>query len=194
MPVWLSRDITNALSQLGIGYVYREHDWSHPHAGGHFFPRQELPALVEWFGQQRRERYPFQMTLVRDASHLSDFDWVRIDSTDRIAMFSDRLIDRQDDLIRNGVFAKLDVRNNGNNQIEVNSIHVRRYTLFFNDVLIDFSQPLTVVTNGVVSFEGIVTPNLETLLREARRRQDRSLEYTAKLTIDIPIVISQDSE
>ena len=194
MPVWLSRDITNALAQLGIGYVYREHEWSHPHSGGHFFPRQELPALVQWFSQQRRERYPFQMTVVRDASHLSDFDWVRIDSTDLIAMFSDQLIDRQDDLIKNGVFAKLDVRNNRNNRIEVKSSHVRRYTLFFNDVLIDFSQPLTVVTNGVTSFEGIMTSNLEVLLREARRRQDRSLEYSAKLTVDVPASISQGSE
>jgi len=92
------------------------------------------------------------------------------------------------------VFAKLDVRNNRNNRIEVKSSHVRRYTLFFNDVLIDFSQPLTVVTNGVTSFEGIMTSNLEVLLREARRRQDRSLEYSAKLTVDVPASISQGSE
>ena len=194
MPVWLSRDITNALAQLGIGYVYREHEWSHPHAGGHFFPRQELPVLVEWFGQQRRERYPFQVTVVRDASHLSEFNWVRIDSTDRIAMFSEQLIDRQDDLIKDGVFARLDVDNNENNRIEVNSVHVRRYTLFFNDVLIDFSQPLTVVTNGVISFEGMMIPDLEVLLWESRRRQDRSLEYAAKLTVDVPSSIFQDSE
>ena len=134
------------------------------------------------------------MTVVRDASHLSDFNWVRIDSTDLIAMFSDQLIDRQDDLIKNGVFAKLDVRNNRNNRIEVKSSHVRRYTLFFNDVLIDFSQPLTVVTNGVTSFEGIMTPSLEVLLREARRRQDPSREYSAKLTVDVPASISQVSE
>ena len=149
---------------------------------------------MEWFGQQRRERYPFQVTVVRDASHLSEFNWVRIDSTDRIAMFSEQLIDRQDDLMKDGVFARLDVDNNEKNRIEVNSIHVRRYTLFFNDVLIDFSQPLTVVTNGVISFEGIMTPDLEVLLWESRRRQDRSLEYAAKLTVDVPSSIFQDSE
>jgi len=89
MPVWLSRNITNELARLGIAFMYREHEWSHPHAGGHFFPRQELPALVEWFRKQRRDPYPRRVTVIRDASHLTDFGWVRIDATDRIAMFSE---------------------------------------------------------------------------------------------------------
>ena len=112
MPVWLSRNATNELARLGIAFTYREHEWSHPHAGGHFFPRQELPALVEWLKKQRRAPYPRRLTVVRDASHLTDFGWVRIDATDRIAMFSEQLVDRHDDLIKNKVYAKLaaDVR------------------------------------------------------------------------------------
>ena len=46
----------------------------------------------------------------------------------------------------------------------------------------------------MLSSQGIMTPDLEVLLREARRRQNRSLEYTAKLTVDIPASIFQDSE
>lgn len=186
MPVWLSRNITNELAQLGIAYTYREHEWSHPHAGGHFFPRQELPDLVKWFGEQRREPYPKTVSLVRDASHLTEFGWVRIDSTDRIAMFSEQLVDRQDDLMKNRVYARLDATYIDDNYIDVTTTHVRRYTLFLNDVLVDFSRPLTVVTNGSVSFEGIIFPQLETLLREARRRHDPSLLFPAKLTLDTP--------
>lgn len=185
MPVWLSRNITNELAQLGIAYVYREHEWSHPHAGGHFFPRQELPALVEWFGKQRRERYPQQVTVVRDASHLTEFGWVRIDSTDRIARFSEQLVDRHDELMKNRVYARLDVRNNEGNRIDVTTIRVRRYTLFLNDALVDFSRPITVVTNGAISFEGTITPQLETLLREVRRRHDPSMVFPAKLTVAV---------
>ena len=186
MPVWLSRNITNELAQLGIAYVYREHEWSHPHAGGHFFPRQELPALVEWFGAQRRDRYPKNVSVVRDASHLTDFGWVRIDSTDRIAMFSDQLIDSQDDLMKNRIYARMDVSVLEENRIEVTTSRVRRYTLFLNDALVDFSSPLTVVTNGVISFEGPIAPQLETMLREMRRRDDPSLLFPAKLTVDVP--------
>ncbi len=185
MPVWLSRNITNELTRLGIPFIYREHEWSHPHAGGHFFPRQELPDLVKWFGRQRRERFPKTVSVVRDASHLMEFGWVRIDSTDYIAMFSEQLVDRQDDLMKNRVYARLDVTHSEGNRIEVMTAHVRRYTLFLNDALVDFSHPITVVTNGVISFEGTLTPQVATLLREARHRKDFSLLFPARLTLDV---------
>ncbi len=186
MPVWLSRNVTNELARLGIAFTYREHEWSHPHAGGHFFPRQELPALVEWFEKQRRDPYPRRLTVVRDASHLTDFGWVRIDSTDRIAMFSERLVDRHDDLIKNKIYAKLTVDVRGENHIEVKTERVRRYTMLLNDALIDFSEPVTVVTDGRISFQGSVKPQVETLLRDARRRQDVDRLFPARLTIDVP--------
>ncbi len=185
MPVWLSRNITNELARLGIAFTYREHEWSHPHAGGHFFPRQELPALVEWLRKQRRDPYPRRVTVVRDASHLTDFGWVRIDATDRIAMFSEQLIDQYDDLIKNKVYAKLTAEVRDGNHIEVNTDRVRRYTLFLNDALVDFSGTVTVVTDGRVSFQGTVTPGVETLLRNVRRRQDVDSLFPAQLTIDV---------
>ena len=54
MPVQLSRDLVREMKRQGVPHLYREHDWTHPHAGGHFFPRQELPALIAWFDQQHR--------------------------------------------------------------------------------------------------------------------------------------------
>ena len=185
MPVWLSRNVTNELARLGIAYTYREHEWTHPHAGGHFFPRQELPALVEWFRKQHRDPYPRSVTVVRDASHLADFGWVRIDATDRIAMFSEQLIDQHGDLIKNHVYAKLAVDVRGENHIEVTTDRVRRYTLFLNDALINFSEPLTVVTDGRTSFQGPVSPRVETLLRNARRRRDVDSLFPAQVTIDV---------
>lgn len=185
MPVWLSRNVTNELARLGIAFTYREHEWSHPHAGGHFFPRQELPALVEWFDRQRRDPYPRKLTVVRDASHLTDFGWVRIDATDRIAMFSEQLIDQHGDLIKNKVYAKLAVDVRGGNHFEVRTDRVRRYTLFLSDALIDFSAPVTVVTDGRTSFQGPVTPRVETLLRDVRRRRDVDSLFPAQVTIDV---------
>ena len=186
MPVWLSRDVTRELAQLGIAFVYREHEWTHPHAGGHFFPRQELPALVKWFDQQRRKPYQIRQTVVRDASHLSEFGWIRIDATDQIAMFSEQLMDKFDDLIKNRVYARLDVKIHGKNQIDITTDRVRRYTLFLNENLVDFSRPIVVTTNGERSFEGRVTPGAETLLREARRRQDFEMLFPVQLTLDVP--------
>jgi hypothetical protein len=183
MPVELSRTITEELTRLGYPYVYREHDREHPMAGGHYFPREELSELVTWLNAQRRNPLPTSITVVREASHFQPFGWVRIDSTDSIAVFSDDLVSKRDDLIKRREYARLDAAIIGLNRIEVKTEKVQRYSLFLNEQLIDFSKPLVVVTNGQLSFEGSVTPSLETLLRQARLRQDAKQLFPIQLTI-----------
>jgi len=185
MPVQLSRDLVQEMKRRGISHLYREHDLTHPHAGGHFFPRQELPALIAWFDQQHRSSLPRQVSLVRDATHLTSFSWVRIDMTDHIAAFSENLIDSRDEYITGMIYAKLHAEITGPNTIVVNTVRVKRYTLLLNDALVDFSQPIVVKTNGVTSLEGMVEPSIETLLKEARQRTDTHLLFPAKLTINL---------
>jgi hypothetical protein len=106
-----------------------------------------------------------------------------MDSTDRIAAFSDNLVDRRDDAIKNRVYATLDAELVGSNRIEVRTERVRRYSLFLNQDLVDLAKPITVVTNGQISYEGSVTPSIVTVLREVRRRHDRALLFPVVLTI-----------
>jgi hypothetical protein len=54
-----------------------------------------------------------------------------------------------------------------------------------NQQLIDSAKPLVVLTNGQVSFEGSVTPSLETLLRQARLRQDSGQLFPIQLVIQV---------
>jgi pimeloyl-ACP methyl ester carboxylesterase len=185
MPVELSRTITKELTRLGYPFVYREHDREHPVAGGHYFPREELPELVTWFNAQRRNPLPTTVTVVRDASHFQPFGWVRIDATDPIASFSEDLVSKRDDRIRRREYARLDASIVAPNRIEVQADRVQRYSLFLNEQLIDSSKPLIVLTNGQVSFEGPVTPSLETLLRQARLRQDSRQLFPIHLTIQV---------
>ncbi len=186
MPVELSRTIVKELARLGYPYVYREHDKTHPLAGGHFFPREELPDLVKWLNGQRRAPLSKSLTVVRDASHLLPFGWVRIDATDRIAAFSEDLVDRGDEAIRQRTYAKLHAEITASNRIEVRIERVQSFSLFLNDRLIDLTQPVTVVTNGRISFEGLVSPNVETLLQQARLRQDPQLPFPVHLRIAVP--------
>ena len=74
----------------------------------------------------------------------------------------------------------------GENHLEVRTDRVRRYTLFLNDAFVDFSRPVTVVTDGRTSFQGPVTPRIDTLLRDVRRRQDVDGLFPAHVTIDVP--------
>ncbi len=185
MPVELSRSISRELARLGYRHIYREHQLEHPMAGGHFFPREELPELVAWFNRQRRDPLPLSMTVVREASHFHPFGWVRVDATDPIAAFSDDLVSKRDELTRKKTYARLEATVTAPNRIEVDTTLVRRYSLFLNDQLIDLSKPVTVVTNGQVSFEGGVTPSLETLLKQARVRQDPRQLFPVQLAISV---------
>ncbi len=186
MPVELSRKLAGELKNLHYPFIYREHDRTHAVAGGHFFPREELPDLVKWFDTQRRTPAPKALTVVRDASHLLLFGWVRIDATDQIASFSEDLIDKRDDSIRQRSYARLIAQVTGPNRIEVRTDRVRRYTLFLNEDLVDLSKPIVVTTNGQASFEGTLTPQNETLLRQARLRQDSGQLYSVHLTLSVP--------
>jgi hypothetical protein len=185
MPVRLSRSIVQELVTLGYPHVYREHQREHPIAGGHYFPKEELPDLIAWFNSQRREPLPTSLTVVRDASHFQSFTWIRIDSTDPIAAFSQDLVDKRDERIKRREYAKVDASIVGTNRIEVTADRVQRYSLFLNERLIDFSKPLTVVTNGRLSFSGTVSPSVETLLRQARLRQDPLQLFPVHLTIAV---------
>ena len=185
MPVELSRSIVDTLAELNYTHVYREHDRVHPVAGGHFFPREELAELVAWLGQQHRNPYPKKLRVVEDATHLLRFGWVRIDATDRIASFTDALIDRQDEAIKSRLYARLDATIK-DNTIAIHSQRVRRYTLFLNDQLVDLTRPVTVVTNDTITFEGLITPSIRALLHEARVRQDQGAIYSASVTIEVP--------
>jgi pimeloyl-ACP methyl ester carboxylesterase len=185
MPVELSRTITKELTRLGYPFVFREHDREHPMAGGHYFPREELPELVTWFNGQRRNPLPTTVTVVRDASHFQPFGWVRIDATDPIAAFSEDLVSKRDDRIKRQEYARLDASIVAPNRIEVQSDRVQRYSLFLNEQLIDSSKPLVVLTNGQVSFEDSVTPSIETLLKQARLRQDSRQLFPIHLAIQV---------
>jgi hypothetical protein len=187
MPVQLSRALVKEMERLGIQYHYREHSWTHPHAGGHFFPRQELPDLISWFDKQKRKTAPRQVSLVRDATHLTSLYWARIDVTEQIADFSENLIDSRDEFITGRVYATLHAEIVESNTIEVKTTLVRQYTLFLNEDLVDFSQPILVKTNGIKSFEGIVIPSIETMLQESRRRSDFTTLYSAALDIKVPL-------
>jgi len=186
MPVELSRILAGELKHLGYPFVYREHDRTHPMAGGHFFPREELSDLVKWFDSQRRTPAPKTLTVVRDASHLLPFGWVRIDATDEIASFSEDLIDKRDDSVRQRRYARLTAKVTGPNRIEVQTDRVRQYTLFLNEDLVDLSKPVVVTTNGQASFEGPVTPQVDQLLRQARFRQDLGQLFPAHVTLSVP--------
>ncbi len=71
------------------------------------------------------------------------------------------------------------------NDIEVVTRGVRRYTLLLSPEQFDFTRPVRVITNGVESFAGMVEPDPETLLRWVARDRDRTMLFGAALDIEV---------
>lgn len=186
MPVILSRKISEYLKEQEIPYTYREHDRLHPMAGGHFFPKEELPELVAWFDGQHREPYPARVVSIRDSEHLQPFYWTEINQAEgEVASVFGSIFDAEEaDRVKQGAFPSLTAEVK-ENRVDVQTERVETYTLFFNRALIDFSKPVTVYTNGRKSFEGRLSEGIVPLLKEAKRREDRGALYPASLTINI---------
>jgi predicted esterase len=71
------------------------------------------------------------------------------------------------------------------NQIGVVTRGVRRFSLLLSPEQFDFTRPVTVTTNGVVTFDGMLEPSPETLLRWAGRDRDRTMLFGAELDIEV---------
>lgn len=186
MPVLLSRKISEYLKEQQISYTYREHDRLHPMAGGHFFPKEELPELVAWFEGQRRQPYPARVVSIRDSEHLQPFYWTEINEAQgEIADVFGSIFDQEEaERVKQGAFSSLTAEVK-ENRVDVKSERVEKYTLFFNRWLVDFSKPVVVYTNGQKSFEGRLSEGVVPLLKEAKRRDDRGALYTASVTINL---------
>jgi hypothetical protein len=87
--------------------------------------------------------------------------------------------------LQEGAWARVDAEIK-RNTISVRTERVSRFTLLLGRDQVDFSRPVTVVTNGTVSFQGRVTPDASVLLREARRTPDPERFVLAEVPITVP--------
>ena len=62
---------------------------------------------------------------------------------------------------------------------------VTRFTLLLSPEQFDFTQPITIDTNGVTVFDGVVAPDVDTLLRWAALDQDRTAMFGAELEVEV---------
>ena len=79
---------------------------------------------------------------------------------------------------------RVELLRNGN-EIRAATRGVRRYTLLLSPEQFDFQQPIRVLTNDEVSFEGVVEPDPAALLRWAARDRDRTMLFGAELDVAV---------
>ncbi len=171
MPVRFSRDVVSYLEGKDYEVVYREHDHTHPLAGGHFFPRQELGSLVDWLDNRRRKPAPAELTVVRDRDHTGRSYWLDVVgiSAQAGSFWASERDPEEEGRLNRGEYARIEasVRDN---QFDVRTRNVTRYRVVLSREVVDLDRSIRIVTNGAVSFEGKVQPDARLMLREARTR------------------------
>lgn len=71
------------------------------------------------------------------------------------------------------------------NVIQVHTQGVRRYKVLLSPDEINFDRPITILTNGRESWNGLQQPSVETLLEWAARDHDRTMLFGAELEIEL---------
>ncbi len=67
--------------------------------------------------------------------------------------------------------------------IQITSEHVSQVTVRLRDDLVDLDQPITVMMNGKVVFEGKMERNIKTISKTLSERHDTGLMYDAEITV-----------
>jgi hypothetical protein len=178
-PVKNMEPFLEDFERLGVDFVFM------PKPGGHdtswwpeeveniagfmeSHPRDPLPDRVVW-ATERTDRY--------NRAH-----WVVIDNVGHIKGDEDR--GELASITYDGQSALVDAVRDGNT-VTIEAYHARRFTLLISPDEFDLDQPIRIVTNGEVSFEGLVEPRVATLRKWAARDHDRTMLFAAEIKVEI---------
>lgn len=172
-----------------------------------YYPKPEAEHNTAWWPEMKdtvekfvsdhpRDPHPDKVTWETTGPDHNRAHWLVIDqlgsqSTD--ATLLDANIMRDPDGLnprgfllfdRRKPYGRVDLARNGNT-IQASTNGVAAFTLLLSPDEFDFSQPVRVVANGRVVFDGRIKPSLETLLKWAARDNDRTMLYGAELKIKL---------
>lgn len=83
---------------------------------------------------------------------------------------------------RDSAYGLIRVKKTGN-VVRVSTRDVKNYTLLFSPDHFDFSKEVEVYTNGLLSYRGMLSKELETLMKWYAADRDRTMLFASELTI-----------
>ncbi len=165
--------------KLGVDFVFT------PKPGGHstsWWP-DEVDNIADFMESHPRDPLPDRVIWVTEwTDRYNRAHWVVIDKIGDIKGDEDRgeLASKTYD----GASALIDAVRDGNT-VTIHAYHAPRFTLLISPADFDLDQPVRIVTNGEVSFEGLVEPSVATLRKWAARDHDRTMLFAAEITVEI---------
>ena len=164
-PVSSIEPFINILQEANIEHVFRAIE-----GGGHntnWLP-EEQPMIEQFKLDNPRDPFPTELR------------WV----TDRSDRYNRNLWMRIEELAVEGQPGLMSITQEGNS-FTVTAESVDAFTLLLNPEQIDFSEEVRVVVNGRPLFIGQVAEDMNTLLDWAVRDRDRTMLYTAALSLRV---------
>jgi predicted esterase len=195
-PIQFSRRINKILTDMKYPLTYREHTEKGSAHGGHFLPESEVPALLEWLKEQRREPYSAIIRMVREGNHLDRIQWARVTRGLNMAALQIPGPLPESMNLKDGKPATLIAVHKEPNLFEITGKNLLEIELYLDADRVDFEQPVMVTfqemkeLNGkvfteqkLVKYHGKVNKDTALLLREFKLRRDPEQLYDAKITV-----------
>lgn len=183
------RDAVARLREMKCDVTYEEDE-----ASGHFFPI-DWDGLAKWMGERRRDPWPKEVVRVTANDARADAYWLRPTGlpAKRFAKVRPPRHDGTKALTRDEQktlvienYAKYCAKVTG--RIEGNEIHLTvkkapKVVLRLSDRLLNLDERVTIHVNGRQRKRGTIPRSLETLLRNVKETGDRSMLFTAEVTV-----------
>jgi predicted esterase len=195
-PIQFSYRINKILTDMKYPLTYREHTEKGTAHGGHFLPESEVPALVEWLREQRREPYSTIIRMIREGNHLDRIQWARVTRGLNMAALQIPGPLPESMNIKDGKAATLIAVHKESNLFEVMGKNLLELELYLDADQVDFEQPVMVTfqemkevdgkliaEQKLVKHHGKVIKDTALLLREFKFRRDPEQLYDAKITV-----------
>ncbi|HKI48025.1 MAG TPA: PHB depolymerase family esterase [Desulfobacteria bacterium] len=195
-PVRFSHRINKILSDMKYPLTYREHTEKGAAHGGHFLPESEVPALLEWLREQRREPYSTTIRMVREGNHLDRIQWARVTRGLNMAALQIPGPLPESMNVKDGKATTLIAVHKKPNLFEITGKNLLEMELYLDADRVDFDQPVMVtfqemkelegkviIEQKLVKYHGKVARDTALLLREFKMRRDPEQLYDAKITV-----------
>jgi predicted esterase len=195
-PIQFSHRINQILTDMKYPLTYREHTEQGAAHGGHFLPESEVPSLLEWLKEQRREPYSTVIRMVREGNHLDRIQWARVTHGLKMAALQIPGPLPESMNVKDGKPATLIAVHKEPNLFEIMGKNLLEIELYLDADRVDFEQPVLVtfqemkelkgkviIEQKLVKYHGKVTRDTALLLREFKLRRDPEQLYDAKITV-----------
>jgi predicted esterase len=164
VPVEFDRESRNRLKALGYPFEYKEVP-----KGKHVLNVREggeiMRGVQKWLAGKLREPHPKDVRFHAIGDYTPQSYWVRIEE------FREKSAE-----VRAAVKEQT---------IDVTATGVKKLTLYLDETLLDLSKPIQVTSGGTTLHDGAVQPEIAAVLESWKAREDRSLLYRARVSVEL---------